>query len=401
MKKRVIPFILALICTIMALTPPVKVLADPSDPSSDGSKYSLELKLKADNPAKPSEEIPIEGVHYYLYRVADILYLPDDSSETTIYDGNYYLKPVEDFKEVFTPSLWKPNDNSSPDQEAYPWQLNFWETEADSLSAMIAALSGYIEENSIPDQGAGSVSDNDEDNAGSIPCLAEAYTDSEGKALFEKLPAGLYLALGDPLEIVLNSRQYICTPQSTLVAIPYQLSAIKLRENMEIDVKADILLLPEEEVEFSVRKVWEGSGDHPGSVTVELLADGRVYDAVTLSGDNNWSYTWRAGSLIAWTVRENPVPDGWQAVVTRTGNSFTITNRYTTTSPDVPGTAPPNVPDTVSPDGSTPDSPGLRSLPQTAQLWWPVPILIAVGLPVYLTGAALFLGKEEFEEPYE
>ena len=44
------------------------------------------------------------------------------------------------------------------------------------------------------------------------------------------------------------------------------------------------------------------------------------------------------------------------------------------------------------------------SLPQTGQLWWPVPLLIAVGIPFFLIGVLLFVRKEEsekFEEPYE
>ena len=44
------------------------------------------------------------------------------------------------------------------------------------------------------------------------------------------------------------------------------------------------------------------------------------------------------------------------------------------------------------------------SLPQTGQLWWPVPLLIAVGVPFFLIGVLLFVRKEEsekFEEPYE
>ena len=44
------------------------------------------------------------------------------------------------------------------------------------------------------------------------------------------------------------------------------------------------------------------------------------------------------------------------------------------------------------------------TLPQTGQLWWPVTLLMAVGVPLLIIGTALFVRKEEsdeFEEPYE
>ena len=44
------------------------------------------------------------------------------------------------------------------------------------------------------------------------------------------------------------------------------------------------------------------------------------------------------------------------------------------------------------------------TLPQTGQLWWPVTLLMAVGVPLLIIGAALFVRDEEsdeFEKPYE
>ena len=59
--------------------------------------------------------------------------------------------------------------------------------------------------------------------------------------------------------------------------------------------------------------------------------------------------------------------------------------------------------DINSPTGSTPTPSDAPSLPQTGQLWWPVPLLVAVGT-LLMIGASLFVRKEEseeFEEPYE
>ena len=54
--------------------------------------------------------------------------------------------------------------------------------------------------------------------------------------------------------------------------------------------------------------------------------------------------------------------------------------------------------------GNTPTLSDASSLPQTGQLWWPVLLLVCVGVPLFMIGASLFVRKdksEEFEEPYE
>ncbi|MCH5255665.1 MAG: hypothetical protein J1D87_00170 [Lachnospiraceae bacterium] len=53
---------------------------------------------------------------------------------------------------------------------------------------------------------------------------------------------------------------------------------------------------------------------------------------------------------------------------------------------------------------NTPTTSDAAGLPQTGQLWWPVPLLVAVGGALLMTGASLFIRKkesEEFDEPYD
>ena len=51
-----------------------------------------------------------------------------------------------------------------------------------------------------------------------------------------------------------------------------------------------------EETEVKVKKVWNDADDQdgyrPDDVTVNLLADGKIIDTVTLSEENEWSYSW-------------------------------------------------------------------------------------------------------------
>ena len=202
---------------------------------------------------------------------------------------------------------------------------------------------------------------------------------------------------------------------------------------------------PDEQNTITVKKVWAGSGTHPDSVTVQLYRDGTLFGEQTLSNGNGWSYTWTttAGNH-AWSVEEVNDPDGYTVNIAWAGNTATVTNtRNNTQTPSGP-TSPPGNPDDPSgpnsppgnsdgpsgpnsppgnsdgpsgpnsppgnpddpsgpnspPDnpndpGTPPDDPGL---PQTGQLWWPVPLLAVAGALLLLIGAALFLRKEDPHE---
>lgn len=92
-------------------------------------------------------------------------------------------------------------------------------------------------------------------------------------------------------------------------------------------------------VDVSVKKEWEGgrTDEHPSEVSVYLLQDGaRVGDAVTLSEDNGWAYTWEglpekiasSSENIDYSVEEISV-DGYEASVTKDADnaySLTLTN---------------------------------------------------------------------------
>ena len=96
-----------------------------------------------------------------------------------------------------------------------------------------------------------------------------------------------------------------------------------------------------ETTSVSVTKSWADEDDQdgirPDSVTVQLYANGSASgDAVTLSSDNGWSYSWTDlpvydnGSAITYTVEETEVPNGYTSSVTdNEDGTFTITNSHT------------------------------------------------------------------------
>ena len=173
-------------------------------------------------------------------------------------------------------------------------------------------------------------------------------------------------------------------------------------------------------VDLSVIKIWKNGSDSTNpSITVQLLRDYEVFDTVTLSKENSWKYTWNdLDSKYNWSVTEVKPNVDCIVDIGRDKNLFTITNtiivpdastvpettnpeEQVTTSPSAttPSTIPnetivkPTVPRTTVPkSGSTPSTKNSVSggtIPQTGQLNWPVPVLIAVGIILIAIGIVL------------
>ena len=89
-----------------------------------------------------------------------------------------------------------------------------------------------------------------------------------------------------------------------------------------------------ETVSVSGRKTWDDAdnqdGKRPGSITVNLLADGHLKESKRVSAAENWSYSWTElpkyenGKEIKYTITETPVDD-YDTTIT----GYNITNSYT------------------------------------------------------------------------
>lgn len=99
----------------------------------------------------------------------------------------------------------------------------------------------------------------------------------------------------------------------------------------------------------TVTKAWNDQnnqdGIRPSEVLVQLYANGeRAGEAVKLSAENNWTYTWadlalkRAGQTVKYTVNEVSVPAGYTASVSEQNGNIIITNSHTPTEGIVPPT---------------------------------------------------------------
>lgn len=196
---------------------------------------------------------------------------------------------------------------------------------------------------------------------------SQGVTDEQGLLTFAGLPHGLYLVMG--LRHTQNGMIY--ETESFLVMLP----GMDLENNVwNYDVVANTKHSSRPDTEGTVSrkvlKVWEDEGYEnlrPTQIEVMLLRDGEIYETVIITPDEdgNWSYTWEnLDADYAWTVVEKVI-EGYIPEIDQEGITFVITNRYGKTPP-----SPPSPPD----------------LPQTGQLWWPVPALLFLGLALVVIG---------------
>lgn len=263
-------------------------------------------------------------------------------------------------------------------------------------------------------------------------------TDRNGTALFDGLPVGLYLVTGEPYTVTkANGEVWDCQPSTYFVCLPYWTDQNGRGEDWVYDLVVNGSKkeeLPHETVSRRVIKIWS-SGVRREPVTVELLRNGRVVETVELSERNDWRYEWtnlepgcrwevleRSGSYRV-TISQTggtyrivnssllpPQPDGDKdppgTVSPPSGTTTTPPKTSTTTPPQTTITTPPPQPDISLDDPDVPldqtpdldpdhdpdelelddeDVP-LARLPQTGQLWWPVPLLALAGMCLFLFG---------------
>lgn len=238
-------------------------------------------------------------------------------------------------------------------------------------------------------------------------------TDAEGLVAYGELEKGLYLIVGDSKTL----GDYVYTPAPFLLSLPYTTDGVNWESDVETHAKYSRRyiggggVIPGEPatVQYHVLKVWEDEGDaaeaRPGSVTVDLLRDSAVYDTVTLSPDNNWRHDWTGLDADAtWQVAEREVED-YTVSVSQSGITFVITNTYKKPPEDPPeeedleewkvplaNLDPEDPEDPKDPEDPgeweelPDDDPPLAELPQTGQLWWPVPLMAMGGLLLTCVG---------------
>lgn len=191
-----------------------------------------------------------------------------------------------------------------------------------------------------------------------------AVTDDNGAAAFKDIPMGLYLVLGHTVE----KDGYVYSTIPFFILLPEQ-DPDSNSWNYDVEANAKPGKEPVR-ADYEVVKIWKDDchkDQRPQSIAIQLICDGEVWDTISLPHEGSWNYTWKdLETNHRWTVTEKKA-DGYQEPeVRQEGNTFIVTN---TCSRPV-----------------TPTQPDKPSLPQTGQLWWPVPVLMAAGLFLIVIG---------------
>ena len=212
-------------------------------------------------------------------------------------------------------------------------------------------------------------------------------TDADGKLDFEGISTGIYLVVSDSI----SDGRTVLKTQPLLLSLPmiddrsgvyaYDVTATPKPERTRVERDMHVVV------------IWRDKGfsGRPEKVTVELYRDGELFDTQQVGADTGWRYTWSyvddtaltRGSEYtdadnytdatgepkdhllsgehSWYVVERGA-DGYTVTyaVRPSYNTFVIINTRTV----------PQIPD----------------LPQTGQLWWPVPILASAGVVLFFCG---------------
>ena len=348
-KTRIINFILMffVVAMMMPVTASARGEIDLSQPGD------LTLMYRSQRTEDSDEVIPMVGEKISIYKIADV----DKYGNYSIPEKYKDAFPITDINKIKDMDSWKVINQS---------------------------LGGYIYQNDIRPS-------------------ATVYTDEKGQAHFTDLELGIYF-VGNMVTKVDN---YVYSFASFLIAVPGLDENDQWIHEVVGTVKCKITYEPKID-SFEILKNWNDSGYEnyrPASIQVTIFCDGNEYAVVTLDQDNNWRYTWEYEEGHEWTLAETVNGSyAYTTSLTVSGTTFRLTNTVvppetpdepdkpdTPDNPDTPPEEPeePGIPDLPSVLGAIRDLPqvlGARRLPQTGQLWWPIPILVIVGLAFIIIG---------------
>lgn len=169
--------------------------------------------------------------------------------------------------------------------------------------------------------------------AGQIQADAEGVTGEDGTVVFSSLPLGLYLVEG----VRADRENGYCQFDSFMISVPDLNEADAWVYDVIAKPKSVYQEILPQEITYTVNKLWKDEGhEHlrPQNVAIELYRDGEWMETVTLSEENNWTYSWCAvDDGAVWQAVEGDVPDGYKVTLEQREYFFFVTNSYDTPAP--------------------------------------------------------------------
>lgn len=146
-------------------------------------------------------------------------------------------------------------------------------------------------------------------------------TNDLGYISFDNLDLGLYL-----IEQT-NKVEGYSKIEPFLIYLP-QFEENKWVYEVDATPKVDITKL----FDLTVEKIWNVTSgtDIPSEITIDLYKDEVVIDTITLSEENNWSYTWnQIEQSDKYHIKEKNVPEGYTDTYRQEENKLIVTNTKT------------------------------------------------------------------------
>lgn len=152
-------------------------------------------------------------------------------------------------------------------------------------------------------------------------------SDSKGIASFQEVEEGLYLIIQSS-----NHEEFTFASAPFWVSVPMNDENGVLTYHVKVKPK-NTVEYPKEFIEYTVNKCWIDNNDshkkRPKQIHVELYANDKLKERISLNALNNWSYSWsELEEGIQWSVKEINVSEYYQVKVEQKGTQFIITNTF-------------------------------------------------------------------------
>ena len=139
-------------------------------------------------------------------------------------------------------------------------------------------------------------------------------------------------------------------------------SIVHVNRNVAIEPKYE--KKEKDKINLVVEKKWQdnNSMQRPISIVVDLYRNQELYKSVTLKKNRGWVYTFKnLDASDSWQVVERNVDSNYLVSSVQEGNTVILTNTAKKLHKE-------------------------KELPYTGQLWWPVPILMVLGIFLIVLG---------------
>lgn len=183
--------------------------------------------------------------------------------------------------------------------------------------------------------------------------LSEKVAETENVATMQDFLSQLTMRIYNGTELIYNASpdEAGALVNNVLLGTLSKGESLKLKVELDVPIElgneyanrvgeVDWVFLAEcfEYEKLTVHKIWDDNGypDRPDSVIVHLLRNGKEYEKIELSKDNQWTYTWDdLDDRYNWSVKE-AVPTGYEATYKTEDNTIFITNHKDYTPPVAP-----------------------------------------------------------------